>query len=179
MPFWFIRDQVADISISAVLAVLISCNDSIFRLFGFVLLVRRAESLYRALVICPLSRSSYGTFVYGVSLLFAYLFLALIALITLSHAIIMQYLHIVRKFSSAQFTQHRRAVLIVPCSLFACCFFVAMTNNGPIAVMGDTVLQTWYSSPFTTYTTIQFSILASSETVRKFQTGCLTCSPFE
>lgn len=69
----------------------------------------------------------------------------------------MQYLHLAKEFPSAQFTQHRSAVLIVPCYLFDCCFFVAMTNNGPIAVIGDTVLQTWFSPLLATYTTAQFS----------------------
>ena len=100
------------------------------------------KSLYRVLVICPFSRSSCGVFVYGVLLLFAHLFLALLALITRCQSVIMQYLHLAREFPSAQFTQDRSAVLIVPCSLFACCFFVDLTNNGPIAVVGDTVLQT-------------------------------------
>ena len=69
----------------------------------------------------------------------------------------------------------------VDCSvLFVCLLlFRRLTNNGPIAVIGDTVLQTWYTPPFATCTTIQFSILDSSETANKFQTGCLTCSPFE
>ena len=35
--------EVINRSISAALDVLISCNNSVFRLFGFVLLVRRAE----------------------------------------------------------------------------------------------------------------------------------------
>ena len=79
-----------------------------------------------------------------------------LALITLSHAVIMQYLHFVREYPSEQFIQHRRAVLIVPCSLFACCFFVAMTNNGHIAVIGDTAFQARFSPLLATYTTIQF-----------------------
>ena len=69
---------------------------------------------------------------YGVLHLSACLLLASIALITLSHAVIMQYLHLAEEFPPAQFTQHLSEVLIVPCSLFACCFFVAMTNNGPM-----------------------------------------------
>ena len=69
----------------------------------------------------------------------------------------------------------------VDCAVLFVCLLIfrRLANNGPIAVIGDTVLQTWYSSPFTTCTTIQFSKLASSETARKFQVGCLTCSPFE
>ena len=64
--------------------------------------------------------------------------------------------------------------------LFVCLpLFRRLTNNGPIAVIGDSVLRTWYSPPLTTCTTIQFSKLDSSETASKFQTGCLTCSPFE
>ena len=178
MPFWFIRDQVADISISAALDVPISCNNSILLFSVSSYCFDAPKSLYRVLVI-PLFASSCGVFVYGVLLLFAHLFLAPLALITRCQSVIVLYLHFVREYPSTQFTQDRRAVLIVSCYLFVCSFFVDLTNNGPIAVVGDTVLQTWYSSPLATYTTIQFSRLDSSETVRKFQTGCLTCSPFE
>ena len=100
------------------------------------------KSLYRVLVIYHFSRSSYGAFVHGVLLLFAHLFLAPIALITRCQSVIVLYLHFVREYPSTQFTQDRRAVLIVSCYLFVCSFFVDLTNNGPIAVVGDTVLQT-------------------------------------
>ena len=159
-------------------------------LFGFVLLIRRAETaIYELWLYAPFRVLYGGAFALwtdqkndppvSVLPLIVCLLLVPLALITKSHAVIMQYLHFVRESPSAQFTQHRRAVLIVPCSLFACCFFVAMTNNGSIAVIGDTASQSQFSPLLATYTTNQFSKLTSSETVHKFQTGCLPCSPFE
>ena len=44
--------------------------------------------------------------------------------LTLSHSVIMSYLHLMGEYLPAQFTQNRRAVLIVPCFLFDCDFFV-------------------------------------------------------
>ena len=83
------------------------------------------KSLYRVLVIYPFSRSlvvfSFTVFYfYGVLLSFAYLFLVSLTLITRCQSVIIQYLHFVREYPSAQLSQHRRAVLIVSCSLFAC-----------------------------------------------------------
>ena len=43
---------------------------------------------------------------------------------TLSHSVIMRYLHLAEEYPPAQLTQNRRAVLIVPCHLFDCRFFV-------------------------------------------------------
>ena len=92
------------------------------------------NTLYRVLVIypfrvllwcfCTMDGSFKNDTPVSVLLLFACLLLVPLALITQSQSVIMQYLHFVREYPSAQFTQHRRAVLIVPCSLFACCFFV-------------------------------------------------------
>ena len=47
----------------------------------------------------------------------------------------------------------------VDCSVLFVCLLLLhrLTNNGPIAVIGDSVLQTWYSSLLATYTTNQFS----------------------
>ena len=110
------------------------------------------RSLYRVLVIYPFSRpmrcfctmdgSLKNDSPVGVLLLFAHLFLVPLALITPCQSVIVRYLHLAREYPSAQFTQHRGAVLIVPCYLFVCRFFVDLTNNGPIAVVGDTVLRT-------------------------------------
>ena len=111
--------QVMDRSISPALDVLISCNNSIFLFSVSSYWFDVPKTLYRVLVI-PLFASSCGVFVYGVSLLFAHLLLVPLALITPCQSVIIQYLHLVREFPSAQFTQHRCAVLIVPCSLFAC-----------------------------------------------------------
>ena len=58
--------------------------------------------------------------------------------------------------------------------LFVCLLlFRRLTNNGPIAVIGDTVLQTWYSSPLTTCTTAQFSKLVPSETAMGYNAGSI------
>ena len=43
---------------------------------------------------------------------------------TLSHSVIMRYLHLAEEYPPAQLIQDRRAVLIVPCHLFDCRFFV-------------------------------------------------------
>ena len=129
-----------------------------FRLIGSTCRNRFIElwlyAPFRVLLWCFRSRDFT---LYGVLLLLACLLLVPLALITPCQSAIMQYLHLVREYPSAQFTQDRRAVLIVPCSLFACCFFVAMTNNGPIAVIGDTASQARFSPLLATYTTVQFS----------------------
>ena len=78
-------------------------------------------------------------------------------------------------------TIYSRSLRGLDCAVLFVCLplFRRLTNNGPIAVIGDSALQTWFSSPLATCTTIQFSILVPSETTGKFQAGCLTCSPFE
>ena len=121
--------QVVDISISAALDVLISCNNSfsLFSVSSYWFDV--PKSLYKVLVIYLFSRSlvvlSFTVFYfYGVLLSFACLLLVPLALMTRCQSVIMRYLHLVREYPSAQFIQHRRAVLIVPCYLFVCRFFV-------------------------------------------------------
>ena len=60
----------------------------------------------------------------GILLLLACLLLTPLALITPCQSVIVRYLHLVREYLSAQFTKDRCAVLIVPCYLFVCRFFV-------------------------------------------------------
>ena len=44
--------------------------------------------------------------------------------LTLSHSVIIRYLHLAQEYPAAQFIQDRRAVLFAPCHLFDCRFFV-------------------------------------------------------
>ena len=164
--------------------MLISCNNSIFLFSVSSYWFDVPRSLYRVLVICPLSRSSYGTFVHSVLLLRCFTLIRL--LIARVHYADNQLL--IRHYAVFTLCDGIPLRTISPTSprgvdcsvLFVCLLlFRRLTNNGPITVIGDTVLRIRYSPPFATCTMIQFSILVSLETVRKFQTGCLTCSPFE
>ena len=135
MPFWFILDQVADsgiypLRLSCLSLAMIQLSAFRFHLIGSMCRNRFIGfwlyTPFRVLLwyFCTMDGSFKNDPPVGVSLLFAYLFLASLTLITPCQSVIVQYLHLVREYPSAQLCQDRRAVLIVPCSLFACWFFV-------------------------------------------------------
>ena len=161
-PLCFIRDQVADRSISAALDVLISCNNSIFLFSVSSYWFDVPKPLYRTLVICSFSRSL---------VVFSFTGFYPLRCFTLIRLLI----------SRASCTNNpssiRHCSVFTPCEgiplsticpksprgfdcavLFVCLLiFRRLTDGGPIAAIGDTVLQISYSPPFATYTTNQFS----------------------
>ena len=140
--------------------MLVSCNDSIFLFSVSAYCFAVPKSLYRVLVIYPFSRSMRCFHLRCFTLVRLLIACAPCADNPLSfrHCAV---------FTPCEGIPFSTIKSKSPCGFDCAVLFVwlllfrRMTNNGPIAVIGDSVLQTWFSMPLATCAAIKFSKIKS------------------